>query len=141
MQNQSSTEACNCLAIRRAARFTSQIYERHLAHAGLTTAQFSILSRLNRTPRMTMLELAEAMLMDRTTLVRALRPLQRDALLVTIPVPGNTRVLQMELLDAGRKQLAEALPHWKEAQAEFESRFGKSRSRELREQLFELTTA
>jgi hypothetical protein len=39
---------CNCLALRQATRHLSQIYDRHLAEAGLRGSQYSILSKLGR---------------------------------------------------------------------------------------------
>src|SRR5262249_14809117 len=40
--------ACNCLALRQAARHVTQIYDSYLASEGLRTTQYSILSKLNR---------------------------------------------------------------------------------------------
>jgi DNA-binding MarR family transcriptional regulator len=65
----------DCFALRQAARYVSQIYERHLSEADITPTQFSILCMLGCGKTLTMIELAQAMAMDGTTLVRALRPL------------------------------------------------------------------
>ena len=70
----------DCFAVRQAARHLSQLYERHLSAAGLTPTQFSILGTLGRVSSLTMVELAGALVMERTTLVRALRPLLRGGL-------------------------------------------------------------
>ena len=82
MTKRVTREECNCFALRQASRFVTQLYERHLSPAGLTAAQFTILSRLSRAPGATAAELADDLVMDRTTVVRALKPLQRDALVV-----------------------------------------------------------
>jgi hypothetical protein len=60
--------ACNCLALRQAARHTSQIYDTHLALVGLRTTQYSILAKLKRLGPLSINELANSMVMDRTTL-------------------------------------------------------------------------
>ena len=60
--------ACNCLALRQAARHISQIYDSYLASEGLRTTQFSILAKLNRLGPLSINELAKSMVMDRTTL-------------------------------------------------------------------------
>ena len=73
----------DCFAIRQAARYVSQLYDRHMAKVGLTITQFSILSRIKRAAPMTMKQLADEMVMERTTLVRAIQPLQRDGLLLS----------------------------------------------------------
>ena len=62
----------DCFAVRQAARHISQLYERHLSAVRITPTQFSIVSALARMPEMTMAELAQAMVMERTTLVRVL---------------------------------------------------------------------
>ena len=49
---------CNCLALRQAARHISQLYDRHLAEAGLRTTQYSILSKLGRLGAMPISKLA-----------------------------------------------------------------------------------
>ena len=58
--------ACNCLALRQAARHVSQIYDGHLASEGLRTTQYSILAKLNRLGPLSINELAKSMVMDRT---------------------------------------------------------------------------
>ena len=73
--------ACNCLALRQAARHVSQIYDAHLALVGLRTTQYSILAKLKRLGPLSINALANSMVMDRTTLGRAIRPLERDKLL------------------------------------------------------------
>jgi DNA-binding MarR family transcriptional regulator len=80
-----SPENDDCFAIRQAARHISQLYERHLSEAEVTPTQFSILTVLRRGAPLTMLELAQVMVMDRTTLVRALRPLLRNGLIAGEP--------------------------------------------------------
>lgn len=127
----------DCFAIRQASRFVSQIYSRHLSHVGLTSTQYSMLNRLHRLGRMTMLELSDAMVMDRTTLVRTIKPMQRDALVDSGKNGG--RVLTVGITDAGIARLEVAHVHWTAAQGEFEERFGGERAQALRRELFALT--
>jgi DNA-binding MarR family transcriptional regulator len=131
---------CNCFAIRQAARYVSQLYERHLSEAGLTAAQFTIVAAIGRRPGVQMADLADAMVMDRTTLVRALKPLQRDGIVDAAPESSSTRAHGLRLSAAGKETLARAALHWRAAQAEFEQKFGQERARELRKSLFALTT-
>ncbi len=71
---------CNCLAIRQAARQVTQLYDGYLAAAGLRSTQYSILSRLARLGPLPINKLAESIVMDRTPMGRAVRPLERDKL-------------------------------------------------------------
>jgi DNA-binding MarR family transcriptional regulator len=88
---------------------------------------------------MTMKELADAMVMERTTLVRAIQPLQRDGLVYTEASRSNRRVLTVMLTTAGEERLMEARDHWHAAQYEFEQRFGTQRAANLRDELFDMT--
>src|SRR3974390_3462423 len=66
--------ACNCLALRHAARHVSQFYDQFLAPHGLRTTQYSILARLQRRGTMSINLLAAELVMDRTTLGRNILP-------------------------------------------------------------------
>src|SRR5437870_3246305 len=77
--------ACNCLAVRQAARQVTQFYDRHLALEGLRATQYAILAKLARLGPLSINELAAMMVMDRTTMGRALRPLDRDKLVAIGP--------------------------------------------------------
>src|SRR5258706_9067706 len=72
---------CNCAALRETARYVTQLYDQHLAEAGLRSTQFSILARLKQLEPTTINALAHALLMDRTTLRRNILPLQRRRLI------------------------------------------------------------
>ncbi len=128
-----------CFAIRQAARHISQLYERHLAEAAIAPTQFSILSALRDSPDLTMADLGDAMVMERTTLVRALRPLLHAGLVQTAQHGPCTRRHQMSLTEAGAARLEKAEVHLQSAQDEFESRFGPEPAAQLRRELLRLT--
>jgi DNA-binding MarR family transcriptional regulator len=130
--------ACNCFAIRQAARHVTRLYERHLSDAGLTSAQFSILAVLDETGGMTMVELADALVMDRTTLLRAMKPLQRENLLKGRPGTNDPRQLLFSLTAAGERRFKQALPMWNRAQEEFEAEVGSQDAARIREELLGL---
>ncbi|GAB7522966.1 MarR family transcriptional regulator [Paraburkholderia sp. 2C] len=134
-----SHDECNCFALRQAARFVTQIYERHLSRVGLTAAQFTIMAKLSRKPQLSMVDLADSMVMERTTLVRALKPLQRDGLIVSEASEHDGRTYLFSLSDAGKHLFDQAAIAWREAQDEFEAKFGKTRAKALRGELFSLT--
>ena len=125
----------DCFAIRQAARYVSQLYDRHMAQVGLTITQFSILSRIKRAAPMTMKKLADEMVMERTTLVRALQPLQRDGLLLSRSSEGKSRELALTLTEAGEAKLVAARLRWRAAQEEFERSFGAERAASLRQRV------
>lgn len=129
-----SMSPCNNLALRQAARHVSQIYDRHMAEAGLRGSQYSILSKLGRLGALPIGKLAESMVLERTALGRALGPLERDKLVVVGPgADGRTR--SVRLTPAGLARLKQAAVHWRKAQKEFETQFGSDESERLRKTL------
>ena len=131
---------CNCLALRQAARHVSQFYDGHLASEGLKTTQYSILAKLNRLGPLSINKLAESMVMDRTTLGRAVRPLQRDKLLV-IGAGDDGRTRSLKLTPAGQARLKAAAAKWREAQKEFELAFGVPDAAAMRSVLHRVVAA
>ncbi|BBP97888.1 MarR family transcriptional regulator [Burkholderia sp. SFA1] len=115
------------------------MYERHLTAVGITAAQFTIIAAIGRKPGVQMAELSDAMVMDRTTLVRALKPLQRDGLVEAAQESAASRAVGLRLTSAGKDTLAKASAQWRAAQAEFDAKFGEKRAKALRKSLFELT--
>jgi len=107
----------------------------------LTSAQFSILVGLEEAGELTMNELAGAMVMDRTTLLRAIQPLQRQDLLAGRPSADDGRRLVLSLSTAGKKRLKKAFALWSDAQRELESMIGAGEAARLRRDLLGLVRA
>lgn len=75
----------DCFAIRQAMREVSKRFDRYLQPAGLKTTQFSLMRRLASRGPMSSTSLAVALVLDRTTLVRAMAPLLREELIEQNP--------------------------------------------------------
>lgn len=140
MEDTQTVGACNCFALRQATRFVTQIYERHLTPIGVTQAQFSIMMVLSRRQDVLMSELADALVMDRTTLLRALKPLQRDGLVEAGVSDRDARTHTLNLTKEGVRTFDRAKRAWQSAQKEFEKQFGERRAKALRAELFSLTS-
>ncbi|MBV9859692.1 MAG: winged helix-turn-helix transcriptional regulator [Alphaproteobacteria bacterium] len=125
-------ESCNCLAVRMAARRLTQFYDQFLVPSGLRTTQFGILAKLKRLGPMTINALAEALVMDRTTLGRNILPLQRDGLVAVAQGSRDRRRKELQLTEAGAARLRSAMPAWTRAQQRFEETLGSGRAGELR---------
>jgi DNA-binding MarR family transcriptional regulator len=138
MKSPNTLNSCNCFAVRQAARHVTKLYERHLAPSNLTSAQFSILGALGEAGEMTMAELASCLVMDRTTLLRAMQPLQRDDLLKSRAGDVDPRQLVISLTSAGERKLKQAFPLWERAQEEFETEIGSREAAQLRRSLLAL---
>ena len=117
---------CTCFGLRKAARAVTQMYDQALKPTGLRTTQFSLLAVTERVGPRGMAELAEQLVMDRTTLTRNLKPLLDRGLLES--VAGTDRRRRPIVITAkGRAALAGALPHWREAQARMAGNLGRAR--------------
>lgn len=134
-------EICNCQALRQASRHVTQFYDRRLAASGLRTTQFSILARLARRGPLTVGALADELVIDRTTLGRTLRPLQRDGLLAIEAGRDDRRSRELHITAAGRRRLEVAQVAWTEAQAAFEASFGHERTVAMRALMRALTSS
>jgi DNA-binding MarR family transcriptional regulator len=132
VSGQPNVSDCNCLAVRQAARYVTQLYDRHLATSGLRTSQYGILAKLKRHGPMAINELAAELVMDRTTLGRNIRPLERDGLITIRPGRTDRRVKELRLTAAGDERFNETREAWIEAQQSFETGFGPERAAELR---------
>jgi DNA-binding MarR family transcriptional regulator len=126
---------CNCLAVRQAARYITQFYDHYVAAAGLRTTQYGILGKLKRQGPMSINELAAQLVMDRTTLGRNIRPLERDGLIVVEADPTDRRSKILHLTKAGDARFERAHKGWVEAQKQFEQAYGGKEASELRQKL------
>jgi DNA-binding MarR family transcriptional regulator len=127
--------ACNCLALRQAARHVSQFYDQFLAPHGLRTTQYSILARLQRRGTMSINLLAAE-----TTLGRNILPLQREGLISISPGRVDRRSKELRLTKAGAERCRAALKGWRQAQAQFEAAFGRKCAETLRALLHDVAT-
>jgi DNA-binding MarR family transcriptional regulator len=133
MLDLSSVENCTCFNVRRVARVITQFFDAEVRRHGLRPTQTPILRALQARDGWAMGELSEWLGMERTTLVRNLRPLQRDGL---VRASGGGRGGRVELFitGKGRAALARMLPAWRSAQSKVVATLGKERwSRILRD--------
>ncbi len=74
------------MRVRRAARVVGNYYDVHLKPAGLKGTQFTLLNAIFLNPSIAITQLADLLLLNRTTLNRNLKPLERQGL-----VPHQSR--------------------------------------------------
>ena len=91
---------------------------------GLTVGQYSLLAHLERLEPVSVSVLAEEMELERTTLVRTLKPVLARHWVTDAAEPGR-RSRALTLTGAGRDLLEQARPLWRAAQADVEHRLGE----------------
>jgi DNA-binding MarR family transcriptional regulator len=117
----------------------SRLYDRHLARAGVNIQQLTILSMIRHKPGVLIADLASQMLMERTTLLRALRPLQKAGFVESEPA-GTGRSLALTVSQQGQQKMRDAFPLWQNAQAEVDRLFGIQKANNLRKALRDVST-
>ena len=121
---------CSCGNLRRASRAVTQLYDGVLQASGLKATQFTLLVAAAELKSAPISQMAEALVMDRTTLTRNLKPLVKDGLL-TVEPGEDRRSRWIRLTPKGRRVLAEALPLWDRAQNRVIQGLGRARWQRL----------
>jgi len=122
----SAVENCVCFNLRWVTRAVTQFYDAEMRRHGIRPTQGTILSSLMAKDSWNMAELSDWLGMERTTLVRNLRPLQRDGL-VKINGGGRGRLVEVAITAKGRKQIEKITPAWKSAQRAVVKTLGEKR--------------
>lgn len=107
---------CVCFNLRKASRVVSQLYDEALKPVGLKATQFPILLVAYVLPEPNMTSMSKMLAMDRTTLTRNLKVLEREGLLKIRPGKDQRKKV-VHLTDDARASLEEGIPLWEEAQA------------------------
>ena len=118
-------EACACHKVRMASRALTRSYDDMLRTTGLRATQLSVLAAIAVEGSTSIAALAEVIGMDRTTLTRNIRPLEREGL-ITIGREGFRRSRTLSVTREGRARLREAIPAWQKAQDRLARRLGRS---------------
>jgi DNA-binding MarR family transcriptional regulator len=122
----SAVENCVCFNLRWVTRAVTQFYDAEMRRHGIRPTQGSILASLHGKDSWTMAELSDWLGMDRTTLVRNLKPLQRDGF-VTVTGGGRGNLVELSITTKGRKQIEKLTPAWKSAQSAAVKTLGEKR--------------
>ena len=119
-------ENCVCFNLRWVARAVTQFYDSEMRRHGIRPTQGTILLALDSKENWSMAELSDWLGLDRTTLVRNLRPLQRDGLVQAVGGGRGNRV-ELAITSKGRKQIEKLTPAWRSAQSAAVKTLGKER--------------
>lgn len=115
---------CNCLNLRRASLTITKIYDQWISPSGLTIGQFAILKHIILLQPVSVSDLSVEIRLDRTTLVRSLKPLEEEGYIID-DSPKGTRNRQLRLSDMGIEKFKSAELYWEKAQDFIEQQLGK----------------
>lgn len=125
---------CACFNVRKTARVLGQVYDRALEPSGLKNTQFTALAVADAYDGISITELSKAMEIERTTLTRNLKVLERDGL-VRVGAGADGRSKTVVLTAKGRRRLEAALHLWKQAHERMLREFGATRWKSLQKEL------
>ena len=135
-----SRSDCSATALRKASRKLAQLFDESLAPCGLRSTQYSILVEISRhdADPPTLQALADALVMDRSTLGHNLRPLERDDLVAIVRGVADRRRRHIELTVAGKHKLHDAHAAWQKVQTLFNEVYGEDAAAQLRATLLDI---
>jgi DNA-binding MarR family transcriptional regulator len=123
----SSGMMCAAGNLRRANRVVSRLYDTILKPSGLRGTQFTILRIVAAKGPVSVNQLAKMLVMDRTTLARDLKPLEREGFVKVSIDTADNRVRLVVVTEKGREALAIAQPLWQQAQQRMSKVLGEDR--------------
>ncbi|MBP8119596.1 MAG: winged helix-turn-helix transcriptional regulator [Burkholderiales bacterium] len=124
---------CTGSRLRKLTRRMTSFYELHLRQTGLKLSQYAVLMHLSSEAQ-TLLQLADRLEMDRTTLTRSLKPLM-DQGWVAQADGDDARQRLLVLTTAGRRVRKQAQQVWVDAQLALENQLGRDFVANLNAQL------
>ena len=130
---------CASTALRKASRAVGRLYDAALQPTGLSANQLSILRTIERMDGPLLARLSERMVMDRTSLYRALAPMERDGWIRIQPAAGRSK--RVVLTDEGRSVSERAAAAWDDVQGQFVGSIGLERWEAFAATLRDLTRA
>ena len=129
---------CACFDLRKATRAVSRMYDDFLRNAGVNVTQFSQLQLIGAEQEISVSMLGRYMVMDRTSVTRALAPLERDGLINSRP-GADKRFRVVSLTKKGHKLVEDAEPKWRLAQEALMEAIGANRWSVMRSLLRDTT--
>jgi DNA-binding MarR family transcriptional regulator len=123
--DKASGDPCYCMQARRASRKLTELYDRELEPLGLTLPQFSLLRSCKRLGPIGISEFASRLKLDRTTLGRNLKLLEKAGLVALDENSEDQRERLVSLTREGSKRLEQALSAWDAAQEKVKRGLGK----------------
>lgn len=133
MQN----DVCHATQLRKAYRKATSRYDDLLAPLGINIGQFSLLRNIRRMAPVSLTDLGARVELDRSTVGRNSKVLERMGLIATVP-GKDKREAMLAITEDGQKILDAGAALWDQAQREFEARLGPQNMKVLADLLSSL---
>ena len=130
-------QECACATLRKTSRTITRLYDDALKPSGLLATQYMVLVAVQKEHPATIGQLAEAMVMDRTTLTRNLKPLEKSGLIVS-GKGEDQRMHVISLTLKGKTVLEKTFPLWRRVQTHVATTLGLKKFEHLLSDLREV---
>jgi DNA-binding MarR family transcriptional regulator len=124
LPEQEILSACACHKTRMAMRSVTRAYDEALRPIGLRATQLLLLVAIAAEGAMSISALADAIGMDRSTLTRNVKPLEKEGL-IQRGGEGWRRSRALKVTSAGRALMSKAIPLWESAQENLRRKLGQ----------------
>ena len=121
---------CIGFNLRKATRAVTQLYDEILRPSGIRGTQYSLLVALKLVGPVLVTDLADKIVMDRTTLTRNLEVMEKQGL-VSVAPGEDRRTRLVAITETGNKVLLEAYPLWQQAHGKIREGMGEERLQAL----------
>jgi DNA-binding MarR family transcriptional regulator len=128
------TGYCASLNFRRTSRIVTRMYDTAMQESGVRSTQFAILVGIAKLQPVAMGNLAKVLMLDRSTLTRSLRLLEKEGM-IEISTRAAMRQRFLKLTHSGQKALQRSLPLWRAVHARFVAAVGADYWLKLRNEL------
>ena len=115
---------CPAFNIRAASRIITQLFDEILKPSGMQITQFAVLVGVQILDSPSISKLANGLVMDRTTLTRGLKPLEKEGL-IKIVSGDDKRTHFVKITPKGKLALQKTLPYWEKARTVVSEEFGQ----------------
>ena len=121
---------CACATLRKTSRTLTRMYDEALKPSGLLATQYIVLVAIQKDQPVTIGQLAETLVMDRTTLTRNLKPLEKSGLIAS-GRGEDQRMHVVSLSLKGKTAVEKAFPLWRKVQTHVATTLGPKRLEHL----------
>lgn len=111
---------CYCINLRQASNHLTKLYDDALSDLDLTVTQYSMIKKIAKHP-LNQTQLAKLMNLDRTTIIRNLKPLEKKGL-IDVQLSQNQKIIT--LTSFGLEQFNKAKNNWDQLQRKLEIDLG-----------------
>jgi DNA-binding MarR family transcriptional regulator len=122
--NKPGSIPCACTTIKKLSRILVKTYDAALAGTGINITQLAILRCIDRRVDEPLSHVAAELEMDRTSLYRAILPMERDGW-IRLAQGKDARSRTAKVTRTGRNVLASAEVQWAQIQTQIIADFGK----------------